>query len=85
MTILTPIVIDLMNPDPLPIVNAKQGDTGRGIRVTATVDGQVCQFSSEEINIFIRKPDGKLIYNGCEVQSGDVVAMLTNQALAVPG
>ena len=85
MQILTPIVIDLMNPDPLPIINAKQGDTGRGIRVTVTTDGQICQCASEEVNIFIRKPDGKLIYNGCDIQGGDVVVMFTSQALAVHG
>ena len=83
--ILTPIVIDLMNPDPLPVINAKQGDTARGIRATITMDGQICQLASEEANIFIRKPDGKLIYNGCTIEGGDIVATFTNQALAVPG
>ena len=64
MQILTPIVIDLMNPDPLPIINAKQGDTGRGIRVTVTTDGQICQCASEEVNIFIRKYERTEIYCG---------------------
>ena len=85
MLILTPIVIDLANLNPLPILNAKQGDTGRGIRATVTIDGQVCRFTSEEVNVFIRKPDGKLIYNTCEIEGGNIVATLTNQALAVPG
>lgn len=85
MIILTPIIVDLMNPDPLPIINVKQCDTGRGIRATVTMDGQICQFSDEEINIFIRKPDGKLVYNTCANQGAEIVAMFTSQALAAAG
>lgn len=85
MQIITPINIDLINVSPLPIINLKQGDTGRGILVTVTANGNVCEFTTETVNIYIKKPDGTMIYNACTIQDGKIKAMFTNQALAVPG
>lgn len=85
MQIITPINIDLINVSPLPIINLKQGDTGRGILVTITANGNVCEFTTETVNIYIKKPDGTLIYNACTIQDGKIKAMFTNQALAAPG
>lgn len=85
MQIITPINIDLINVSPLPIINLKQGDIGRGILVTVTANGNVCEFTTETINIYIKKPDGTLIYNACTIQDGKIKAMFKNQALAVPG
>lgn len=85
MQIITPITIDLINPYPLLNFNLKQGDSGRGILVTVTANGANVEFTTETVNIYIKKPDGNIIYNACTVSGNQVRAMFTNQALAVAG
>lgn len=85
MQIITPITIDLINPYPLLNFNLKQGDSGRGILVTVTANGANVEFTTETVNIYVKKPDGTIIYNACTVSGNQVRAMFTNQALAVAG
>lgn len=86
MIILTNIGIDLVKPGlGLPKIYAKQADIGRGILVTVYANGSVCEFTTETINIYIKKPDGLMIYNACTVQDGKIKAIFTSQALAAPG
>lgn len=86
MIILTNIGIDLVKPGlGLPKIYAKQADIGRGILVTVYANGSVCEFTTETINIYIKKPDGLMIYNACTVQDGKIKAIFTSQALAASG
>lgn len=85
MQIITPITIDLINPYPLLNFNLKQGDSGRGILVTVTANGANVEFTTETVNIYVKKPDGTIIYNACTVSGNQVRAIFTNQALAVAG
>ena len=85
MVITTPIAVDLINPAPLPILNTKQGDSARGILVTLTGDGAILTPTDETISIYIKKPDGTIVYNACTIQDGKIFARLTNQSLAVAG
>lgn len=85
MQIITPVTIDLINPYPLLNFNLKQGDSGRGILVTVTANGANVEFTTETVNIYVKKPDGTIIYNACTVSGNQVRAMFTNQALAVAG
>ena len=84
MELIKELTIDLYNPYPLPIVNAKQYDTGRGVRVTLKAGSDL--FTPEgTVNIYILKPDGTKIYNACSVEDAVVTVDFTNQALAVAG
>lgn len=83
-TVYKDLTIDLFNPYPLPILNAKQYDTGRGVHVTLKA-GSDLFVPAGEVAIYILKPDGTKIYNACTVEDAVVTVNFTNQALAVAG
>lgn len=84
MELIKDLTIDLYNPYPLPIMNAKQGDTGRGFSVTLKAGSD--PFTPEgTVNIYFLKPDGTKVYTACTVEDNVVSGVFTNQTLAVPG
>lgn len=65
------------------IVQAVQGDTGRDV-IFELADYEIPAGSTA--NYYIDKPDGNAVYNSAEViSSTEILAHLTEQALAVPG
>lgn len=65
------------------IVQAVQGDTGRDV-IFELADYEIP--AGATANYYIDKPDGNAVYNSAEViSSTEVLAHLTEQALAVPG
>lgn len=85
MEIYKPITVDLYNPYPLGIMNAKQGDTARGAIVTLTAGGSIVEPTTEQVRIYAKKPDGTKVYNDCTIQDGKVKIVFTNQLLAIAG
>lgn len=84
MKIRTNITVDLWNPSVPPYVNVKQGDSQREIAVTLTAGGN--EINPEVIpDIYIKKPDGTLIYNSCTLEGATIVIPLTAQSLAAAG
>lgn len=84
MELVKRITVDLFNPYPLPVMNAKQGDTGRGFEVELRAGSDPFNVSGT-VNIYIQKPDGTKIYNSCTASDNIVSGTFTNQALAVAG
>lgn len=80
----TPIAIDLITPHPLPILKAKQGDTGRGALITITA-GKVWTLTDEAVRIFVRKPDGHIVYADCAIVDGKAQAEFKYQMVAAAG
>lgn len=65
------------------IVQAVQGDTGRDV-IFELADYEIP--AGATANYYIDKPDGNAVYNSAEViSSTEILAHLTEQALAVPG
>ena len=65
------------------IVQAVQGDTGRDV-IFELADYEIP--AGATANYYIDKPDGNAVYNSAEVLSStEILAHLTEQALAVPG
>ena len=85
MELYKQINIDLYNPYPLCIMNAKQGDTARGAIVTLAAGGSIIEPTTEQVRIYAKKQDGTKIYNDCTIQEGRVKVKFTNQFLSVPG
>jgi len=63
-------------------IHVVQYDTGRQIEFII-MDMEIP--TDAKATVWIKKADGKLIYNSCEVSSDTVLVTLTNQALAVEG
>ena len=84
MKIRTEVTVDLMQPDPLPVVKAKQGDSCREVAVTLRADSSIV-IPDAVPKIYIKKPDGTKIYNVCTMDGEKVVVPLRTQSLAVAG
>lgn len=80
----TPITIDLITPNPLPVLKAKQGDTARGALITLTA-GSALALTDETVRVFIKKPDGHIVYADCEIENGKVKAAYSYQMVAAAG
>ena len=85
MTIYTKTTIDLYNKKPPTLITAKQGDTGRGFIIEVFAGNEKIDVSGETINVYIKKPDGTVVYASCEADDGNVKGLFDNQMLAVPG
>lgn len=85
MTIYTKTTIDLYNKKPPTLITAKQGDTGRGFIIEVLAGNEKVDISGETINVYIKKPDGTLVYAACDVEDGNVKGLFDNQMLAVAG
>lgn len=84
MKIRIEVTVDLMQPDPLPVVKAKQGDSCREVAVTLKADSSIV-IPDAVPKIYIKKPDGTKIYNVCTMDGEKVVVPLRTQSLAVAG
>lgn len=69
-------------------IKAKQNDTARYLLFTIVDNGVPFSLQGKEVKVFAVKPDGKLVYNTCQITNstnGEVKLNLTSQMLAVPG
>lgn len=85
MKLYYPITVDLYKPYPLPLVEAQQNNIGRGVLVTLTAQGAVITPTGESIQLYAKKPDGKISYLPCTLTGSQVECDFTNQMLAIPG
>ena len=85
MELYRQITVDLYNPYPLYVMNAKQGDTARGALITLTADGNIIELTAEKVRVYAKKKDGTKLYNDCTVENGKIKVKFTNQLLAIPG
>ena len=79
------VSVDIYRPAPQPIVNAQQGDSGRGLSITLWADGNLLNPTTEVITLYAQKPDGTVSYLPCTVSDGNILCVFTNQMLAIPG
>lgn len=67
-------------------VNIKQGETGRKLVITLKDRGSVFPISSDCHAVFTaRKPDGKAIFNDCEINGNEIEYKMTPQTVAAAG
>lgn len=69
-------------------LRAKQNDNARYLLFTIVDNGVPFSLQGKEVKVFAVKPDGKLVYNTCQITNstnGEVKLNLTSQMLAVPG
>lgn len=84
MKIRTEVTVDLMQPDSLPVVKAKQGDSCREVAVTLKANSALI-IPDAVPKVYIKKPDGTKIYNVCTMDGEKVIVPLRTQSLAVAG
>ena len=80
-----PVTIDIYNPKGIPVMNAQQGDSGRGIEITLTANGAVLIPTTEVINLYAKKPDKTISYLPCTVAGEKILCTFTNQMLSLAG
>lgn len=85
MKLYYPITVDLYKPYPIPIVEAQQNNVGRGAMITLTAKGAAVILEDESIQLYAKRPDGKMSYIPCSISENVIEAEFTNQMLAVPG
>lgn len=85
MRLYKDIVVDLYHPYPLPVMEAKQYDTGRGARVTLVADGAVLVPTDETIQIYVNKSDGTQVNATCTLESDYILVDFPDQTFTVAG
>ena len=64
----------------------KQGDTGRVLHITLTENGDLFNIPQDCVAVFTAlKPDGKIIFNDCEISGNEITYSITAQTTAVVG
>lgn len=77
---------DLYTEHVVPVFNAQQGDTGRGVDITLTDCGAVVvPDASESLRLYCKRPDDHVSYLPATLSGSAVRVDLTNQLLSVPG
>lgn len=68
-------------------LNVKRGDTNsRKLHITLTEDGFPYEISDECYAVFTAtKPDGKIVYNDCDIDDDTIIYELTPQTTAASG
>lgn len=85
MKIRKKIRIDLTKPYLIPTLHVKQGDSAREIEVSMFAESEEIIPTTEEINVYIKKPDGMKVRNECAVSDGKIIIPIRQQSVAVPG
>lgn len=82
----TQITRELNTETPVPVMIGKQGDTGRGIILTLTSNGQVMVPAAGEVcRLYAKKPDDTVSYIMGTVSASQILFDLTAEMQAVPG
>lgn len=87
MELLKKVIIEI-NKGINRTIKAKQKDTARYLLFTIVDNGVPFSLQGKEVKVFGIKPDGKLVFNSCQVTNstnGETKLNLTSQILAVPG
>lgn len=79
------ILVELNSCYEMPLITLKQYDSGHKIIFEVYKDEQRVDISDENARLFIRKPDGKLVYQNLIKEDSNVYLYLTNQALSAIG
>ena len=80
------VTAELYQEHVVPVLNAKQFDTGRGVDITLTDCGAVVVPSAgEQLRLYCKKPDGTVSYISGSLSGNAVRVRFTNQLLAVEG
>ena len=80
------VSIDVSQSNSPVRVMCKQGDTGRVMHISLTDGGYPYVISSDCYAVFTAvKPDGKIIFNPCQIVNGVIVYTFTAQTCACPG
>lgn len=77
--------IDLAENGNVPLIIAKQGDSGRAFRIALYSDGEELDLGGTISQIYIRKPDGNVVYQQFTVYQNRLIITLNNQALTTVG
>lgn len=85
MKLYYPITIDLYKVYPLQVMEAQQGNVGRGAIVTLTAGSAVIDPTDETVEVYAKKPDGTVSWLECSVEEGKIKIDFTNQMLMSPG
>lgn len=85
MKLYCPITIDLYKVYPLQVMEAQQGNVGRGAIVTLTAGSAVIDPTDETVEVYAKKPDGTVSWLECSVEDAKVKINFTNQMLMSPG
>ena len=85
MKIRKKISIDLTKPYLIPTLHVKQGDNAREIEVSLFAESEEIIPTTEEINVYIKKPDGMKVRNECTVSDGKIIIPIRQQSVVVPG
>lgn len=80
------VTAELYQEHVVPVLNAKQFDTGRGVDITLTDCGAVVVPSAgEQLRLYCKKPDNTVSYISGSLSGNAVRVRFTNQLLAVEG
>ena len=87
MLVTQDLTLDVNQVSMFSYINAKQGDSGRRLRIRITVDGTPIDVpSGATVNLRAVKPDDTFIYrNGMVLSDGRIQVRITSQTFAVPG
>lgn len=84
MEIIQNITIDLFARDILPEVIVNQGDNA--VTVKARLQhGNISFIPGGDAKVYVRKPDGTLVYNGCSIEGDFILVKTTTQMTAASG
>ena len=80
------ITLDIQAASSPVALNVKENDTGRRIRIALREGGVPYQIKPGSYAVFAgTKPDGKILWNPCEIKGNHITYELTEQTVIVPG
>ena len=86
MKIYEQITVDIINPYPLPKMQAQQGNIGRGAKIKLVHNGALIELDKEVVNLYARLPEStEAVYLSTTVANGVITADFTNVMLSKQG
>lgn len=80
------ITLDLQEAHSDVLLNVNRGDTNRILYISLTDGGHPYQISKDCCAVFTAvKPDGKKVFNDCEISGNEIVYTLTPQTVVAEG